>query len=413
MKHFELPVRFARRIPDPVFDSKSSDTLVGDRHVLVCAVESVPKDLPKDPNPRAQRIDKGIWRGIRRHLLNQEGTPNTFHLKNKGITILANNIEKLADDKYRLVFRSGQGIVDGGHTYDLLIDCQDEIRRFNEAADDDEKIRQFVRIEVLEHADEDIAIEIAGGLNTAVQVQKMSLEDLDGEFDWIKEELKTEPYFKEIAFRENEATEFDARDLLCLLDMFNVAAFPNNGGDHPVRAYANKAAVLDYYLAEEETDDGPKKVHQKEYKALRPILKDILQLSDTINYESRELHNDAGGKFLKLAFVEKRERGSFRYFFTQQEAVHRLTSGAAYPILAAFRWCVETNPKTGALRWKGGFKQVLKTWRSAGAELLRATQASSDAVGRKASAIGRNASHWANLHNIVAKHNLVLGQQQS
>lgn len=405
-KQFELPVRFARRIPDPVFSSKDHDSLVGDRHVFVCAVEALPKDLPKDPNPRAQQIDKGIWRTIRKHLMNAEGTPNTFHLKNKGITLLATKVEKVSDDLYRITFRRGEGVVDGGHTYDLIIDCQGEIAHFNEGAAEEDKICQYVRVEVLERAESDIASEIAGGLNTAVQVQKMSLEDLKDSFNWMKAELEGEPYYKDIAFRENESTEYDARDLLCLLDMFNVTAFPNSGGDHPVRAYSAKAGVLDYYLAEGEKDG--ERLHLAEYQALRPILKDILQLHDIINFESRELHNEAGGKFLKLAFVEKRERGVFKYHFTQKEAEYRLTSGAAYPMLAAFRWCVDVNPKAGTVKWRGGFKHVLKTWRAAGPELLRATQATSDSANRKASVVGRSAAHWANLHNIVAKHSLVL-----
>src|SRR3954467_84204 len=114
MKRFTLPVRFARRLPDPVFPNC-------ERHIIMCAVTDLPLDLPRDPNPRAQNIDRGIWREIKKHLLNEEGTANTFHLKNKGITIIAERVEKRSDDEYELVIGPGQGIVDGAHTYDLDI----------------------------------------------------------------------------------------------------------------------------------------------------------------------------------------------------------------------------------------------------------------------------------------------------
>jgi len=44
----------------------------------------------------------------------------------------------------------------------------------------------------------------AGGLNTSVQVQDMSLDNLSGDFDWLKKIIAEEPYAKHIAWRENE-----------------------------------------------------------------------------------------------------------------------------------------------------------------------------------------------------------------
>jgi len=76
----------------------------------MCAVTDLPADLPRDPNPRAQNIDRGIWREIKKHLLNEEGTANTFHLKNKGITIIAERVEKRSDDEYELVIGPGPSI---------------------------------------------------------------------------------------------------------------------------------------------------------------------------------------------------------------------------------------------------------------------------------------------------------------
>ena len=390
---FEFVVRFARRIPDPLAEG-------GERHVFLCSVERLPAELPKHPNPRAQDIDRGIWLDIRKHLLNEEGTPNTFHLKNKGITLVAHSVRKVSEEKYVVSFGPRDGILDGGHTYELIMAAQAEIQDRN-AADSEDPIQQFVKVEVLTGVERELLTELAGGLNTAIQVQKWSLENLKGRFEWIKDELALEPYIKQIAFKENvDGTLLDVRDIIVLLDLMNVDAFANDSGEHPVRAYTSKSSVLDYYVE-----------NVREYEVLRPILKDVLKLFDIIRAEGPELHNDAGGKAGKLSFVESRTSLYPFPFMSRGTKVDqrkmRLVTAAAYPMLAAFRWCVEMNPKTGKAKWTMPFKEVLEVWRASGAELMKATQMTNESSGRKANAIGRNSMHWANLHNIVAKHSLM------
>lgn len=392
-QNFEFAVRFARRIPDPLEEG-------AERHIFLCEVEHLPAELPKFPNPRAQNIDRGIWKDIRRHLLNEEGTPNTFHLKNKGITLVASGVQKVSESSYTVSFGPKDGILDGGHTYELVMATQDEIREHN-ADEDQEPIRQYVKIEVLTGVERDLLTELAGGLNTAIQVQRWSLENLKGKFEWIKDDLALEPYAGRIAFKENEpGTHLDVRDIIVLLDLMNVVDFPNENGEHPVRAYTSKSSVLDHYVE-----------HESNYEKLRPILKDVLKLYDIICSEGPALHNDAGGKAGKLAFVESRTALYSFPFMSKggkvEQSKSRLVTGAAYPMLAAFRWCVELSPKTGKARWAMPFKDVVEVWRQSGAELMRATQMTSVANGRKANAIGRNSMHWANLHNIVAKHSLM------
>ena len=91
MSTYTLAAPFARRFPDPTIENVN-------RHILFCRVEDLPQGLPLTPNPREQNVDRGIWRDIKEHLLNEEGTHNTFHLKNKGITLIATSVDKLDDD---------------------------------------------------------------------------------------------------------------------------------------------------------------------------------------------------------------------------------------------------------------------------------------------------------------------------
>jgi hypothetical protein len=391
MKKFTIPALFIRRVPDPVFPHC-------ERHVLIAAMKDLPPGLPTDPNPRKPRVDRLIWRDIKKHLLNEEGTPNTFHLKNKGITLIADRVNKIDEENVELVFADGQGIVDGGHTYQLGQENRTEIEDRNAAADGGEApmITPFIKLEVLTGFPPELWPEIAGGLNTAVQVQEMSLMELQNEFEWIKEELHGQPYESQIAYREGENAPYDARDIVVLLDLFNIFDFPNDGSDHPIRAYTSKGQVLSNY-----------KTGQKPYEDLRPILKDILTLHDTIGIEGRQKHNAAGGRGGKLAFVESRKRGQFEFVFIGKESKFRVIGGALFPMLAAFRWMVQRNPKTGLVEWRGGFKAVKDLWNRTGPELMRATQETSSELGRKPYAIGRSRNHWQTLHKTVANADLM------
>lgn len=107
--------------------------------------------------------------------MNEEGTDNSFHLENKGITMLANQVSKVdgSDDQLEVFFEPDvHGIVDGGHTYDLITSAADDIR---ELQDGGSSLDPFVKFEILTGYQPDIHAEVAGGLTTAIQVQETSL----------------------------------------------------------------------------------------------------------------------------------------------------------------------------------------------------------------------------------------------
>ena len=397
-----LTVRFdatyARRMPDPTFRNAQ-------RHFMLMPVEELASNLPKDPNPRDQRIDRGIYRDVRSSLLNEDGTPNTFHLKNKGITLFASTVERVDDDVYDIVFDTGDGALDGGHTFEIINNARDEIEALIEA---DADMRQHVLVQVYSGYPRELIPEIAGGLNTAVQVQDMSLAELKNQFDWIKDAIDDPRLLEQIAFKENQmasvgtsarpARAYDARDVVVTLDCFNIARWPNDGEDHPVRAFQSKAKVLDAYLE----DMGSERTYMK----LRPIVKDILVLRETISKDALRLHNDAGGKAGKLAFVETRRAGKFNFPLLGEASRAKLTNGALLPMLAAFRWMVVENADREFV-WRGSFDDVLDLWERVGAELMKATQATSEDLSRQPNLVGKSRNHWATLHSTVAKRYLM------
>ena len=372
--------KFARRIPDPSEAGR-------ERFVFLVPASTIP-ELPLDPNPRDQNIDLGVYREVQKSLRNVDCAPDTFHLKNKGITVIAASVRK-ADQKgfrYELEFDDGQGIVDGGHTYAVIRDALN-----NEEVPE----QQFVKVEVLVGVDAALAVDIASGLNTAVAVSEMSIQNLRDRFDPIKEALVGEPYESVIAYKENEQDKvLDVRDVIAFMSLFNIGLFPNEGSEYPTYAYHRRATSLRSFINNGES-----------FQKMMAMLPEILVLSDTISYEARGLHNDAGGHGGRLAFVEQRFRGDFKFPFIDKNSKYKLAKGALIPMLGAFRWMVvETN---GQYEWRGTFDDVLTLWRASGAELMRLTKATSDELGKVPDAVGKSRNHWATVHSVVVKNQLL------
>jgi hypothetical protein len=380
---FHAPI--ARRIADPIF-RKLHGT---ERHILLVPVKDMPDELPFDPNARTPNTNKRVYKKVEQSLLDKNGEPGTFHLKNKGITIVAKSVKQIAEDQFDVVLTKGvHGVLDGGHTYSLIAKHKNSPHLPEE---------QFVQVEIRVGIPDEWIPEIAGGLNTTVQVQDMSLDNLAGAFDWIKRELKSEPYFSEIAWAENDPGTYDARDLIALLYMFNIEVFPIEDDEQPIAAYEKKSTALKAF--EKDPDS---------FKRMRTILKDILLLHDTIAKEARDLWNVAvGGHAGSLAFMDERNGGKdFDFIFTGETGKYRLFDGALYPILGAFRWYVELDPKS-QMRFRGGLRSVLKAWRRDAAELMKLTKATSDQLGRNPNAVGKSRPLWAALYTKVSRNDLL------
>ena len=382
MKRCVIPTRYCRRVPDPNWNSP------GERieHFLITVRAKDLPELPTDPNPRAQKTSKPLYKEVTKSLLDQNDP--SFHLKNKGITMIARDAKY--DEKtesVEVLFEEGQGIVDGAHTYRIIRDNQMECPDV-----------QYVKLEILVGVSNDMVESIAQGLNTSVQVSEMSLANLGSRFDWIKEELKSMPYASQIAYRENEEGPYDARDLMALLTLFNVSEF-KDGSSHPIIAYRNKAECLERFKKDSEVSgDG------SSYRKLRPLLKDILDLHDYIHLHGKALYNEAtGGKGGNLSWMDRRKRGQHSLIFSGAKTEDKLVDGALYPMLGAFRYLVQQKKSERVYSWKvGSFDRVKELFNVVGGDMMQATQQTSVISGRNPSVIGKNQGHWDNLYKTVA-----------
>jgi hypothetical protein len=383
---------FARRMPDPVF--QTNPTII--HHTFWVPAHTLADGLSYGPNARKPNTRKHVYKKVDESLMNVDCLENTFHLKNLGIVINANTVTKLDEHKYIVDLKDPEvhGVLNGGHTLDLIV------KRIKDGTIPHE---QYVKVEVRTGVPDEWLAEIAGGLNTALQVEDMSLDDLKGAFEWMKEDLKDEPYFGTIAWSENDKGEYDARDLASLLACFHIGYFPNDEAVHPVEAYEKKSKVLDLFREDFDLNDG------EEFKKLRPIMKDIFILHDTVQNGFAAVHVESGGKARALKIMDKKDedgKGYFSFVFSGEKAKARLQSGALYPMLAAFRWMVEED-KSGNYCWRGGFGNVLKRWKDTGPELVRRTYERSKELGGNSNAIGKSRTHWDTLHQTVAFRDLM------
>lgn len=383
---------YARRMPDPVFQANPEIT----HHIFWVPAHTLTEGLSYGPNARRPNTRKHVYKKVDESLMNENCLEDTFHLKNLGIAINAHAVTRVSDDRYDIDLRDTEhhGIVNGGHTLDLIV------RRIKDGTI---PRNQFVKVEVRTGIPDDWLPEIAGGLNTALQVEDMSLDDLKGAFEWIKEDLASEPYFGTIAWSENDKGEYDARDLVSLLTCFHIGFYPNDKTVHPVEAYEKKSKALDQFRQDFEENDGA------EFLKLRPIMKDIFMLHDTIQLEFAAVHVKNGGKPRHLKIMDTKPedgRQVFHFTFSGQQAKERLQTGALYPILAAFRWMVEQD-RSGNYRWRGGFGNVLKRWKESAPDLARKTFERSKELGGNSNAIGKSRTHWDTLHQTVGFRDLM------
>ena len=193
------------------------------------------------------------------------------------------------------------------------------------------------------------------------------------------------------------------RELIAALELMNVIDFPNRSGNHPISAYEKWSTPLKKY-----GDDFVKSredAHPRKYGKLEPLLPDILALYDIIRRDFLRVYSEeVSSHAAKLKIVEEAgsKAGVFKFRFANLDPnQRRLTKGAAYPILAAFRNYVRINPETQNAEWVGGFDHVKDVWRATAKDLVLETREAIKSIGNAPDALGKNRNHWSNLYRAV------------
>jgi len=395
----QVAAKWSRRMVDPNFPGAET-------HYMLVPASELPSGLPLDANPRDPNINRPVYRAISQSLRQEDDSvAGSFHLKHRGITILASTVTKVGDprddglDVFELHFPDDgiYGIVDGGHSYEI-------VRKANE--DDAIPENEYLKLEVITGLrTETLVTEIAGGRNTSMQVQAKSLLDLNREFQFLKDELAAERWSENVAWHEGDSGDVDVVDLIAIISCFDIESYPGRTS-HPVDAYRRKKSMLDRF----QTDPD-------RYRRLTPIVRDVLQLHDWIAFDSEDRwqqvggFSGSGGKYGRLEMVEVAKTGRPDFSFTflnGDRSRKRLRRPAVFPILASFRLLL-TQDAAGTphgaykpVRWRSGFEEVMELWEVAGGQLLRTFYEHWDSTGRDLHASGRSPAVWGSIYKELA-----------
>ncbi len=377
----------ARRTNHPVFEAV-------EKYWFTVPARYFPSGISAAANARDPvGLNRRVYRDVRESLEGKASILGTFDLMNKGITILATDV-KLIDKATNLfevsVDDDAGGIVDGAHTAKIIEECN---------AEGTTPPEQHVEVYVRTKVKAGLITDIARGLNTGMQVAPKSIYNIDKVFDWLKDLVADTSYAGRISWKESEAKDYDVRDLISILEMFNVFDFPNDSNKHPIAAYEKWSIPLDKFA--DDFEAHRKSVSNSKYYRLRGLLRDGLVLFDNIRRDFYDLHNDAGGSAGKMNIVEEAspKKKTLDFPFAQLPPnKYRLTKGAAYPILAAFRNYVAIDPDTENAVWVPNFQGVMSEWKRLAPELVQETYNATKDIGRMPDQLGKNRKHWDNLH---------------
>lgn len=361
-----------RKLDDPFENGKSR------KYVFYVKVDDVAEGIPMTTNPRDQKLTSNVAKAITDSLTSNDGY---FHLRNRGIVVSAQKVNyNNKTGKVTIYFENTQyhGNIDGGHTYKIVCDHKGE------------NLDQYVQFEIMTGV-EDIIENLAEARNTSVQVDEKSMAELAQKFDPIKEALEGMPFYRRIAFRQNQSSVdeetgrnekmIDAREVVAIINMFNVDKF--TGSNHPIQAYSSKAKMLSIYLSDVES-----------YRKYVNIIPDIFDLYDGIEQEFAKAYNEAGGKYGRKKYSGFKDGNVIaKSKFGLHELQYKIPDGIMYPVVAAFRSLVKFNESTGKYEWNSGVNP-LKIWDKCKTELASKVMSFASSIGDNPNAVGKDQNVW-------------------
>lgn len=178
--------------------------------------------------------------------------PESFVLKNNGMMLVAKSLKSEGNDVQLVCtepedgeFAPGHGVLNGGHTYRVLLEALKDKKKYPNAGDAVVLVTVALGIE-----DEEIS-RISKARNTSEKVPLHALRNLDGDWTELKQHLP-EASRRLVFFKPNEPdvdpdADFDVTDLVRRLAVMNNELFPAENGEHPVRAYSGIGTLVRQY----------------------------------------------------------------------------------------------------------------------------------------------------------------------
>lgn len=378
MSTMRFPCKQFRAVQAPVGSAKLG--------LFFTQAPTIPRELWdwREVNPREVNRRSSVYKAIARTLVEE---PERFHERNRGITIVADDV--VFDDKRQevvLTLRDTKlnGVVDGAHTLDAILEAQKQPPENGWPA--------YVFIKAITGVEGDQIAEIAGGLNTSQQVDLKSLENLREHFDQLQRVLADQSFGGSIAYKMNEDKPVDVREVLYYLAVFDCSTYDDK--KHPVALFGRKEGIVRRF-AEQAVDPG----NGDSFKILISKAPEILRLRDKI--EKLALEQPVGRyKINRGTRVRSASNRENQLIFLNETVNGKIPLGWIMPMLAGFRANVQWNKPKGSFSWKVPVDQLLN---SCIERLVLGIQEVHEQENSRPEYVGRNAIAWRMSYGAVSQ----------
>lgn len=352
MAEIKLKARSFKKMDDPI-DKKGGHV----KYVCYAKANTIPDEILDwmETNPRQQNMKTTVALNI----INSLKINDCFHELNRGIVLSADEVSY--DNKEEVVKISLNdvaihGDIDGGHTLRAIIDLKNK----GELPEN-----RYVFFEIFTGIDS--PVELASARNISNQVDLKSIQELEKNFEIIKETVKDTEFANKISYKMYEQDEnnvkktVDVREIIAILMMFFQNVYPCTNEDgtlnemQPVKCYTGKEATLKKFV------DIGKEEREATLKNMKNIISDIFHIWDQIEMNFNEFAKEAGRRYLTRNYAKyKKDVVQATSLVSQKPMEYVVPRGLIYPIVGAFRALVRINPETNEYYWVKNPELVLK-----------------------------------------------------
>lgn len=352
MAEIKLKARSFKKMDDPI-DKKGGHV----KYVCYAKANTIPDEILDwmETNPRQQNMKTTVALNI----INSLKINDCFHELNRGIVLSADEVSY--DNKEEVVKISLNdvaihGDIDGGHTLRAIIDLKNK----GELPEN-----RYVFFEIFTGIDS--PVELASARNISNQVDLKSIQELEKNFEIIKEAVKDTEFANKISYKMYEQDEnnvkktVDVREIIAILMMFFQNVYPCTNEDgtlnemQPVKCYTGKEATLKKFV------DIGKEEREATLKNMKNIISDIFHIWDQIEMNFNEFAKEAGKRYLTRNYAKyKKDVVQATSLVSQKPMEYVVPRGLIYPIVGAFRALVRINPETNEYYWVKNPELVLK-----------------------------------------------------
>ncbi len=390
---FKVSQECVRAFKDP----HNPDLMI--HHVYLPVSEFAHGLLPDDVNPRShEKVSGRVPKLIEESLKEQ---PTWFHLLNRGELVLAQRCwyDNKTGYLHILINSPTDGGLADGATTDRVIAAAK--REAAETPDGQPSFMKdaYVHLEIISGSINDMLVPLTGARNTSNQVKEFALENLGGGFDWLKELIEKSEFAGRVRYRENDPQPVDIRTVLGVLTLFHPKW--NELGREPLVAFSSKGMVLEYFRDPEWTAG---------YKALKPVVLDILRLHESIQLEFQAQYNKykgdsgASGKLGRRKEIGYKDGKPFTLALSKAQTKYLIPDGWLYPILASFRqFLIFPENGKGDVTW---ITDAQAFFAEQGYELVADVVEQSQSLGSNPGAVGKSRPLWNQLRKTMELHRM-------